>query len=189
MKVFHGTSYENYKNIVKNGFHTESVTWLCSDANTLYCWSPDEIMEGFPNVSKEEAVDFAMRSAFENATITAALKGSCSNRVAVFELEVDEMAVSSDYSAPGMSGAICLYLDEANEALKNATVHFYEYNPFLRYFYLGGLVNSCTALNMENLLDKEIDFLMALNEKCNIEAVNPEIFESEIVETKKLSIR
>lgn len=175
MKVFHGTSYENYLKIKKEGFReVEEKTWLCSIPHCLYCWSPERLQEYCFNTPTDlkNAEKAAITGAFENATITAALNGSLTDKVVVIELNVDEDEVRGDYSCMQMDGAVELDIHVANNVIHRAKYHFFEYNPWMRYFYICSLVafDGVNMLNTSNLSKAEIELMKELNQ-CDLDNV------------------
>lgn len=139
MKVYHGTSYENFKQIQELGFGASQshIVWDCSDRNATYVWSPAALVEAGEVEDDEYATSRAVQMAFESAQITAALYGSTQDRVIVLEIEVpgDEDLMVDD-SCENM-GCARYFMNSAKHQITGC----YEspYYPDLRLFYLKGL--------------------------------------------------
>lgn len=149
MKFFHGTSYENYLNIVKNGFNVEKpLTWLCSEINKTYLWGCDDESEG-------------LCRAKDSGLITAALQNSQEHQVIVLEFDLkDDEEILPDYSCENMEDAYCIENKLLN--LHNFVVHNFSYNPELRPFYLIG----CNKMYL-NVEDNHLKETLELIEKSS----------------------
>lgn len=140
VKVFHGTSAENAKDILENGFTNDIRNWNPSEPNTVYVWNSDKIME------HEDWEQQPIQNAFESAQISAALQKSNSPYVVVFEFEIDEDELVDDTSCTNMDDASCINIEILNQLIKNKEVvlkeYIFQYAPMLTIFHVAGLLNN-----------------------------------------------
>ena len=119
MILFHGTSADAAKKILREGFCASNgrQVWTCSgDAN--YFWSPEELTEG----GYEDGGEYAARQrAFESAQGALAMAKDC--RTVVFAVEVNNSeAVEPDQSCENMEGAVCVFDDVPASAIRKVWV-------------------------------------------------------------------
>jgi hypothetical protein len=161
VKVFHGTSAENAKDILENGFKTNYSNWVCSEPNTIYVWNYDKFVEG----ETCEVDDFSeiKRYAFGSAQIIAALQNSNSPFISVLEFEIDEDLLEDDTSCEGMSYASSTLVYNVNKLMQikeiNIIEHKFEYQPMFRIFYLAGLITQELSNLCDYFSEKEIELI------------------------------
>lgn len=101
MKIYHGTSYENAQNILKNGWNPEKKVWNTSDNDCVYFYYSSGNGEEFFGQEDE----YLIQRALESAQITAAINHSTSSSLYVLSIDIDEKYIEDlkDYSCDGMS--------------------------------------------------------------------------------------
>lgn len=165
--LFHGTTFENYLLIMKNGFSPEDMVWSCSDDSEMYFY--DDTKDGnyildWGNI--EDLHNELIRNAFESAQITASVQGFTGNKLIVFELSVDEELIEDDYSCDNMSDvASVVSVDDLSlDMITNIYVSDTAYNPHLRFFYISGIYNRNKYLNKDNFDSIEVQALEVLSQ-------------------------
>jgi len=142
VKLYHGTTIDNYESILKNGFGDESIIWTyASDSDYTYFWNPKELkkVEGLDTV--EEAISYAKDRAAESAKIAGAIFKSKSDKIIVLEVEVDSKFVSDDDSCENMKGAVKV-CNENLKALNIKNVYRCDFLPTMSLVYLIGLLKN-----------------------------------------------
>lgn len=183
---YHGTSYENALNIIKNGFGgktaPEKTIWNCSNNSRTYLAESDEFEEGF-------------ELAISAAKTAAAYYDSKSTKIAVFEFQIPEEVVEEyllpDRSCPNMDDCYTIENEDLNELINlhriGMKVRWYEdsYQPFLRAFYLSGLCKDYFNLEMlepalidcidvienSDVMDKLGDYLFERGEEADLSRI------------------
>lgn len=106
-KFFHGTSFDNLKDILANGLRpdTDEKVWTVSDRG-VYLWSVSALIEA-GECEESFADEHAKQRAYESAqmAMTFAKSGKC----VVFEIVLDDEKVSEDTSCENMTGAVVCY--------------------------------------------------------------------------------
>lgn len=106
MLLFHGTTVENAKNILKNGFNYNDSIWTCSGCET-YFFHENYLKEEHGIDSPEEILERGIREALDQSVITLAIQNPSDYRGAVLVFESDLMSnggeLEPDYSCEGMS--------------------------------------------------------------------------------------
>lgn len=162
---YHGTTIENAINMVEVGFNEKPPgTWICSDDHYLYMWSSDKVEDEF---EPEECKLQLINSAFNSAQITAALNNVLRKELVVlcfeFPDDVKEL-IEHDYSCENMADvadAISLSRVKASHIVE-MYVSKEGYEPMLRAFVLGGLING-HLLNKGILTDTEEKLIKAVS--------------------------
>jgi hypothetical protein len=135
LKVYHGTSYENYLNIMEEGFNPTHKNWLCSSKEHMYFFNPNYVKDYDDINSIEIATKRSIEKAFNNARYTAAYNKSISDKVIVLELEVSEDYILRDSSEGSIITACQIRLCHFD--LTNITkIYKSDYSPFISLFYL-----------------------------------------------------
>lgn len=154
--LFHGTTYENYLQILKDGFDNyedDKKTWNCSIDNEVYFFDVDK------TDNQEDDLDYrkddCINKCFQQAQITASLQGTFDNRLIVLQYEIDSEFVHADTSCENCEEASTVDADELAEhgIIKNIFIDK-SYNPHLRFFYISGLLHN-DYFNRENFTDLE----------------------------------
>lgn len=105
MLLFHGTSVENAKNILKNGFNYNDSIWTCS-GNETYFFHENYFRGEHELETREEILEYGIRVALEQSMITLAIQNPSDYRGAVLVFESDLMnnggELEPDYSCVGM---------------------------------------------------------------------------------------
>jgi hypothetical protein len=167
--LYHGTTLERAREILKNGFVGGiNENWTVSDGN-VYFWSTDRLIE-YEQCEPENAEYCAIEHAYENGQCALAYGGS---QVVVFE--VDAEVNKEDYSCENMAGAVVsCYPIEA------ATIKRMWISPdlsLLRGYFICGMMNNRMAVDSFSRVEKQIAELMA--DLC----LEPGDFELEEVES------
>lgn len=148
-KLYHGTSIESARNIVKNGFDNPVETiWNCSDPDVLYVRNSEE----FAYDDYESPETEAIRECIYSGQIAAAMADSKETKIAVLEFlvpdEIFESEFEKDYSCENMDGCYEIPKDVLQELIDNGTIKMNilvsddAYIPYLRIFYLSSLVGN-----------------------------------------------
>ncbi len=175
-KLYHGTSIEAARNIVKNGFdHLGETIWSCSDWNVLYVRNSEE----FAYDDYESPETEAIRECIYSGQIAAAMTDSKETKIAVLEFlvpdEIFESEFEEDDSCENMDGCYEISKDVLQELINdnaiqmNVLVSDDAYIPYLRVFYLSSVVNNrnmdiydetleniCKEINKKNIYLDEI---------------------------------
>lgn len=85
MKCFHGTTQENFINLINNG-DKPSGAWNCSDMDGNFYVYPENKIYGD---NEEEITSEGIQQALGNATITAAFQMKTQN-IVILELDIPE---------------------------------------------------------------------------------------------------
>lgn len=163
MKLYHGTSFENYSKIVKTGFDHSETIWLCSDQDHMYFWNPRKLMKN-EEYNYQNARNEAIRRAFESARITAAYNKSISNKIIVFEIEIPGKLVSDDDSCKNMESSSQVSTDDLNEYGRITDIYYTWYSPYLSLIYLANLPEDYIDLYRKFDLE-EIKLIKVLGEQ------------------------
>jgi hypothetical protein len=159
MKLFHGTSADAAKKILRNGFKTDAggAVWHCS-GEAIYFWSPDELIEKGEADEESDAEYFARSRAFESAQ--CALPGAQDCRTVVFEVELSNAeSVSPDASCEGMGGAVCTFENVPASAIRRVWVS--QDLSLLKGFFLG-MMHGRDLANFDELTDVEEKIVNAM---------------------------
>lgn len=152
MKIYHGTSKENAKNILKNGFSTDKHNWYPSFNDVVYFYFTKEGMDDLET----------KRKAMENGRIAAALGKSNSPDIYVLSIEIDDCFSDEeyrDYSCEGMSeDALEIPISIIKEKVIEVDVFKNTFVPSLSLIYLSGLSKN-PYLNQSQLTDLELQIL------------------------------
>lgn len=142
---YHGTTMESARSILKNGFNGETDTvWNCSDCDKLYVRDKDS------NAIFDE--DEAIYLSVSAGQIAAAVFDSKETSIAIFKFEVEDDVADSyfdeDDSCPNMDGSYQIdksdldYLISRNKIKCTLFESKNAYIPYLRVFYLTGVIES-----------------------------------------------
>lgn len=138
-RIYHGTSYENYLDIIKEGkFKTKRKTWTCSYSNYTYFYRPGMFIKHNDCHDIDCAIRCAIQEAFGNAFITAAINKSLSDKVVVLELEVPQRDICEDSSCDGMYVACQVHNDDLDISMIKRVL-FNAYSPITSILYMAGL--------------------------------------------------
>lgn len=179
IKCYHGTTYNNYLDIIGGKFKQGSV-WNCSFDDNLYVYPLSKVDE-----DEEDSIAYAIRQAGDNGVIAGALYNS--NRVVVIEFLIKDNLLEDDFSSSNMSSsASFIDLAEYDVPAINAVYEVTSYNPELRLLYLhavstqpdfntGYLSNDMNRaldaltgvdLYMDELYDIEYELLEEVSNEC-----------------------
>ena len=129
MKCYHGTTYENYLEIIKNnGFeYTGIKTWNCSEDDSTYFYTFDKVKkyQDLEEEANEYITQRAIESAFESARISASVQKSTSNKIIVLELEIDDDLLDDDFSCPNMDNIASFVMSDEID-FKNCLLNVYK---------------------------------------------------------------
>jgi len=87
--LYHGTTEERYRSILKSGFDHDKVIWDCSDPDKMYFYRQDMVAREFglsPEMAKERCFEMALQSAFTSAALT----NSQSKNLFVVEVQIPD---------------------------------------------------------------------------------------------------
>ena len=178
-KMYHGTTFENAKNIMKNGFESINHNWEPSVDNMVYFMNPASI-ENNEDCDSEFAENEAMRIANEEGQIANALLNNPSPLTSVIEIQIPNEYLDcfeNDDSCPNMVNADQVKLKDVNKILKDPRAavipHYFEFYPKLSLFYLVNLIDNeyIDLCNKLNDIDYQALTLLAKNECPYIEEI------------------
>ena len=147
MKAFHGTTYENFVNLMKGG-DKPSGAWKASDCDGLfYIYPIDKMITEFLGLDDiigvsaddyEEARQQGLFNALASGSFTAALAMK-TQKIVVLELEIPDEELQNDWSCENMAHiASCVYGFDKNW-IKN--VHSSEFHAMYSPFFIPDLSN------------------------------------------------
>jgi hypothetical protein len=175
MKLYHGTSFENYQKIIVEGFGAYKTIWNCSDTDYTYVWNLSKIRKG-EGVDWTTAKNFAFKEAFSSARLSAAVTKSLADKVIVFELDIPSSLVSDDDSCDNMGYASKVESDcITNKHIKR--VYYQEYSPLLALVDIRSQVDNPLIDLYDFFTPYEVDIITALS-KVEL-YVDYEIYEQE----------
>ena len=156
MRLYHGTTEEAYRAISKTGFCHQKVVWTCSDPKVLYFYRSDRVAAEY-ELNEQETVEKCFELALQSASCTAALTGSASNHLFVYEFLIDEdnLHILAPDTSTGQAEECCVCVNA--ELLDRLPHNVYgvphHYAPSLALFYLSDLQRQdhIPALNLTEL--------------------------------------
>lgn len=101
MKCFHGTTQENFLNLI-NGGEKPTGAWNCSDMDGCFYVYPVNKFYDLASMDAEEITNEGLRNALDSATITAAFQMKTQN-IVILELDIPEDELQDDWSCENMS--------------------------------------------------------------------------------------
>lgn len=141
MRLYHGTSFENYQKIKEKGFtDSKACIWTCSDPCYTYFWNHLLIQKG-EKLPVKGAVDYAIREAFFSARITACMQRSKADRLMVLEVEIPGKYVELDNSC-NTEYASQVDNKKLEKYGKITQVFTTLFDPAYTFLYLAGVYNS-----------------------------------------------
>lgn len=167
MKLYHGTTLENYNEILENGFEHDSIVWdNASDCNYIYFWNPADLMDDYgcdDSDDMESAEYMARENAASSGKITASIQKSKHDKVIILELDVPDSLVSHDDSCGDdkMEGAVkALCTDISPDMITD--VYYSVFVPSASLFYIVWLLHN-DYIDLEyHLSDVEIELIQNL---------------------------
>ena len=163
MRLYHGTSYENFISIMKNGFCKTDFVWNCSEDEKMYFFNTEKFQQEFEDddFSDDDVKDRIIEEAFSSAKITASVLKSLAQKVIVLELEVPDKYIEDDDSCESMPTASQVDINDIG--IENITnVYYQDFSPHMSLIYLVGMKNN-HYINLD-LTDIEQKMLDALEE-------------------------
>ncbi|QBP32878.1 hypothetical protein KPS64_gp116 [Shigella phage KPS64] len=137
MKCFHGTTQENFVNLM-NGGDKPSGVWNCSDMDGCFYVYPVSKFYDVENLDDEQIIDEGIKNALDSASITAAYQMK-SQKLVILELDIPEDELQDDWSCENMSDVASFteYFDK--EWIKK--VYTTEFNAMYAPFFVPNLNN------------------------------------------------
>lgn len=137
MKCFHGTTQENFVNLI-NGGDKPSGVWNCSDMDGCFYIHPVSKFYDVENLDDEQIIDEGIKNALDSASITAAYQMK-SQKLVILELDIPEDDLQDDWSCENMSDVASFteYFDK--EWIKK--VYTTEFNAMYAPFFVPNLNN------------------------------------------------
>jgi hypothetical protein len=165
MLLYHGTSFESYEQIKREGFKPETPTWNVSEDDKTYFYTIDKMMSSECLDDEEEAQQMAITRAFESAQITAALQKSLANKIVVIEIEIDEnkVDVCDDDSCQNMAD-IASYIYNSDLTTSNIKhIFIADYSPFFALYHAASIYgNEVGYPNFDLFTQAEINIIEAI---------------------------
>lgn len=137
MKCFHGTTQENFANLLSGG-EKPSGAWNCSDSDGCFYVYPESKLDDVENLDAEQITDEGIRNALDSASITAAFQMK-SQKIVILELDIPEDELQDDWSCENMSNVASFteYFDKA--WIKK--IYTTEFNAMYAPFFVPNLNN------------------------------------------------
>lgn len=146
MKVYHGTSFENFINLNKDNFEYKK-NWSVSEDNMIYVYG-----------SSDEESKECLNDAYRNAVLCAAIQDSDSNLVVVIELDIEDELLKVDRSDGNIdTNRWCIDVNKFKERIEKYKLHYYFYAPECRWMYLYNLYHSCCGMSWDLVRDYVVD--------------------------------
>ena len=147
IKLYHGTSMEAARDILKNGFCDINRSWSCSNSTQMYFYANNECCVD----DEDDYYRNAMNLAFEAGCVTASLRKSPAEYVSILEIIIDEDLVEDDNSCENM--AYCGARQVDLEDLRGIDIieHKCKYFPSMGLMYLTGCIRN-NYLDLQNSL-------------------------------------
>ncbi len=101
MKCFHGTTQENFVNLLSGG-EKPSGAWNCSDSDGCFYVYPVSKFYDVEDMDAEQITEEGIRNALDSASITAAFQMK-SQKIVILELDIPEDELQDDWSCENMS--------------------------------------------------------------------------------------
>ena len=137
MKCFHGTTQENFVNLI-NGGDKPTGAWNCSDSDGCFYVYPVNKFYDLDSMDDEEITNEGLRNALDSATITAAFQMKTQN-IVILELDIPEDELQDDWSCENMSDVASFteYFDK--DWIKK--IYTTEFNAMYAPFFVPNLNN------------------------------------------------
>lgn len=137
MKCFHGTTQENFVNLM-NGGEKPSGAWNCSDSDGCFYVYPVSKFYDVEDMDAEQITEEGIRNALDSASITAAFQMK-SQKIVILELDIPEDELQDDWSCENMSDVASFteYFDRA--WIKK--IYTTEFNAMYAPFFVPNLNN------------------------------------------------
>lgn len=101
MKCFHGTTQENFVNLLNDG-DKPTGAWNCSDSDGCFYVYPVSKFYDVESLDVEQITEEGIRNALDSASITAAFQMK-SQKIVILELDIPEDELQDDWSCENMS--------------------------------------------------------------------------------------
>lgn len=137
MKCFHGTTQENFINLI-NGGDKPSGAWNCSDMDGCFYVYPANKIYDYDSLDDDEITNEGLRNALDSATITAAFQMK-TQKIVILELDIPEDELQDDWSCENMSdiASFTEYFDKS--WIKK--IYITEFNAMYSPFFVPNLKN------------------------------------------------
>nr|DAJ98496.1 MAG TPA: hypothetical protein [Caudoviricetes sp.] len=137
MKCFHGTTQENFLNLI-NGGEKPTGAWNCSDMDGYFYVYPVSKFCDVEEMDEEQITNEGLRNALDSATITAAIQMKTQN-IVILELEIPEDELQDDWSCENMSDIASFTEHFDKDWVKK--VYTTEFNAMYSPFFVPNLQN------------------------------------------------
>lgn len=137
MKCFHGTTQENFVNLL-NGGDKPSGAWNCSDMDGCFYVYPASKFYDVEEMDNEQITDEGIKNALDSASVTAAYQMK-SQKIVILELDIPDEELQDDWSCENMSDVASFteYFDK--EWIKK--VYVTDFNAMYAPFFVPSLQN------------------------------------------------
>jgi len=148
MKVYHGTSYDNYINYMKKGIIPDIKNWNQSNSNHIYFYSDKD--------------KYSLEDAYYSSVKCAAIHNSQYEKVVILIGEIDDNLLIPDNS-DGMTDFENnrFYIDKSDFNIKDFKLIFFKYRPNERAKYLYNQYHNTCATRWDDIKDyvHELDYV------------------------------
>lgn len=153
MRLFHGTTADNAKRILEQGFSVDTggENWTVS-GDAVYFWSPQALCAA-GECEEDSAEYYAKNRAKDSAGF--GIGKAKDARIVVFEVELDGThKVEPDSSCKNMEGAVCTFEDVPASAIRRVWVS--EDLSLLKGYFLAFLLNRDMCAHDLSHIEKKI---------------------------------
>jgi hypothetical protein len=151
--LYHGTTYENFKSILKNGFKPrEDSAWICSDTSYMFFYDADR-------KSKDEC----FRACISNIIYTAIFNDFQGSEFVIIEIEVpedicilDDPTIDKNWN-DNYQKSTAVKADKLQLGMiKNVYINHNAYNKYLRWWYFANKHENGNSRFVDNDLFKAV---------------------------------
>ena len=170
MNCFHGTTQENFLNLI-NGGEKPTGAWNCSDSDGCFYVYPVSKFYDVENLDAEQITEEGLKNALDSASITAAFQMK-SQKIVILELDIPEEELQDDWSCENMSDVASFteYFDKS--WIKK--IYTTEFNAMYAPFFVPNLNNR----NLGYVPDELRNIAVMVQRSDEMNNVYCDIFES-----------
>lgn len=167
--LYHGTTYDNYLAILKDGFSSPITTWGVSDDRNTYFYELDKFAksEGIEEDEKEYQEEQAIKRCIEQAQITAGAHKYRGDKLIVFKIEIDDNFINPDSSCDNMAdrGAVEVWNKDLNVNSNIVGIYqSFDYMSHMCGIYIQSFINNNDCcLDFESWEQWELDILQSID--------------------------
>lgn len=162
MILFHGTTFENAKKILKQGFKYKKQVWSCSE-NKTYFFTSEYISKEFDLEDESDVLHKGIQEALDQSRFALAVENPSDYRGAVLVFDSSKMKneneIETDYSCENMEHCVCLENPDMDGLIGVYVMQDEE--SLTRPMILASFVDREQAVEL-NFSEKELSFLKSI---------------------------